>query len=94
MKQVYKPKKLLNKKNIRSRVATNTRPATSNNLLPSRPMTQTALPNSQDSSADDAFALETLEDLFSAPSTRRLSQNGDSLCDNQGHSILRIGEQV
>jgi hypothetical protein len=90
-----KRKNTLYKKNTRSRVAANTRTqATKEYLLPSRSMSHTALPNSQNSHADEAFALETLEDLYAQPSTARLSRNGDSLCDNQGHTILRAGEQV
>lgn len=60
-------------------------------------MTSKALPQQADdaSLADDAFALETMEDLFSAPKLNRLRKNRGALCDSQGHSIgIRIDEQV
>ncbi len=43
---------------------------------------------------DIVNVLEMMEDLFSAPSTARLVQDMDSLCDSQGNKLLRIGEQV
>lgn len=88
-----KIKKLLNNKNTHSRVSSNTRQSTTN-FLPRRSMKTQALPLPVDPLADDKFAIETMEDLFSSPSTARLRRSGDSLCDSQGTSILRIGEQV
>lgn len=64
-------------------------------------MTATAQPNAtpdgvqfNNPKADDAYALETLEELYSAPSTARLTQGKHGVCDSQGHEIMRISEQV
>ena len=87
-------KNLLYKKNVQRSVPSNTRRTTKKYLLPSRSMKSTALPNNQDFLVDNLAELETLEDLFSAPSTARLRRDCGSLRDSQGHSIMRIGEQI
>lgn len=43
---------------------------------------------------DRVAELDTLEDLYSSPSLAKLGLSGESLCDSQGNSILRIGQQL
>lgn len=94
--------KSLNKNSTRSNFTGNTRKPIrradiATNPLPHRSMKSKAEQEKLQSlseAVDNAFLLETIEGLAELPGNTRLNNFGGDICDSQGHSILRVGEQV
>lgn len=94
--------KSLNNNSARSNLSANTRKTIrradiATKPLPPRSMKSKATQEKVQAlseAVDDAFLLETIESLSENSRSERLNNFGGDICDSQGHSILRIGEQV